>query len=89
MNAKNKNTTSSIFSGVTFRSFTNKTFYEIAFFGVSHSHQMSGYGRLLMNKLKRICQNRDILYLFTYADDGAVGFFRKNGFTDKITIQPK
>ncbi|CAG8754893.1 9972_t:CDS:2, partial [Gigaspora margarita] len=49
---------------------------------------LSGYGSHLMNHLKdHLKDNKGIKYLMTYADNHAMGFFKKNGFTTDITLE--
>lgn len=46
-----------------------------------------GYGSHLMNHLKSyIRQNTKANYFLTYADNYAVGYFKKQGFTADLTI---
>lgn len=42
-----------------------------------------------MNKFKKVCQQRNVLDLLTFADDNAIGFFEKNGFNSKINLPSK
>ncbi len=39
-----------------------------------------------MNVLKAFCQNDDIDYFLTYADNHAVEYFKKQGFTKNLRI---
>lgn len=44
--------------------------------------ECQGYGTRLMNKLKTHSQSVDIEYFLTYADNNAIGYFRKQGFSN-------
>jgi hypothetical protein len=39
-----------------------------------------------MNKMKRHLRNRGMFYVLTYGDNSALGFFRRNGFTQDVTL---
>jgi histone acetyltransferase len=45
-----------------------------------------GYGTKLMNLLKREGARRGIEYFITYADNYAIGYFKKQGFTKSISM---
>ena len=76
-----------VVGGITFRPFASQDFVEIVFCAISSSEQVKGYGTLLMNKLKsHVCLERKIHYFLTYADNFAIGYFKKQGFTNQITI---
>ena len=51
-------------------------FAEIAFCAVSETHQVQGYGTRMMNQLKEQAKRGDRV-LSTYADNHAIGYFRK------------
>eukprot|EP00924_Labyrinthula_sp_SR-Ha-C_P013886 maker-scaffold_5-snap-gene-16.10-mRNA-1 protein AED:0.02 eAED:0.03 QI:0/0/0/1/0/0/2/0/449 len=80
-----------IVGGVCFRPFLDQRFAEIAFLAVSADHQVSGYGTIVMNHLKHYAQTIDthdkkLTHFLTYADNYAIGYFKKQGFTKEITI---
>eukprot|EP01135_Chromosphaera_perkinsii_P006032 Nk52_evm3s383 gene=Nk52_evmTU3s383 len=76
-----------VVGGITFRPFSTQDFVEIVFCAIASSEQVKGYGTLLMNKLKsHVCLERKIHYFLTYADNFAIGYFKKQGFTDNITL---
>ena len=56
-------------------------FAEIAFCAVSANQQVKGYGTKLMNLLKMHAVTEGIQYMITYADNYAIGYFKKQGFT--------
>jgi len=69
--------------GITFRSFhfrEQKGFAEIAFCAIKAEQQVKGYGTRLMNHLKEWVKTRQIDLFVTYADNYAIGYFKKQGF---------
>jgi histone acetyltransferase len=77
-----------VIGGICYRPFVERNFIEIVFFAVNGDHQDKGYGRRLMNRLKHFM--RDVVkikYMLVYADESAIGFFRKIGFTTNITLE--
>lgn len=81
--------TTSVIGGITYRLFRERTFCEIVFCAVSSSEQVKGFGAALMNQLKesirRVSEGRVRHYL-TYADNYAIGYFKKQGFTRLVTL---
>uniref|UniRef100_A0A7S1PHL6 Histone acetyltransferase n=1 Tax=Percolomonas cosmopolitus TaxID=63605 RepID=A0A7S1PHL6_9EUKA len=77
-----------IVGGITYKPFTDLSYIEIAFVAVDGSFQIRGSGRQLMNQLKRVCQEQKLYKFLTYADNQAVGFFQKCGFSTDILISP-
>lgn len=79
----------SVIGGITYRLFSERTFCEIVFCAVSSSEQVKGFGAALMNQLKecirRVSAGRVRHYL-TYADNYAIGYFKKQGFTRHVTL---
>ena len=59
---------------------------EIAFCAVNAKHQVKGYGTKLMNLLKKIGAETGIEFYITYADNYAIGYFKKQGFTKSIQM---
>jgi len=74
--------------GVCYRSYPDQKFSEIAFCAITASEQVRGYGTLLMNNLKEHLKKQGIEYFLTYADNYAIGYFKKQGFS-KILQMPK
>ena len=62
------------------------SFAEIAFCAVNANHQVKGYGTKLMNLLKKIAAETGIEYFITYADNYAIGYFKKQGFSKSIQM---
>jgi len=75
-----------IIGGICYRPYAEMRFAEIAFCAVNGSHQVKGYGTKLMNLLKRHAVTEGIDYFITYADNYAIGYFKKQGFTKVITM---
>jgi histone acetyltransferase len=76
-----KGTDEEIVGAICYRGFREMRFAEIAFCAVSATHQVKGYGTKLMNLLKRHAVTEGIEYFITYADNYAIGYFKKQGFT--------
>ncbi|TKR92119.1 hypothetical protein L596_006833 [Steinernema carpocapsae] len=73
--------------GICFREFDTQGFSEIVFCAVYGNQQIRGYGTHLMNHLKDYSiRSRKIYHLLTYADEFATGYFKKQGFTENITL---
>jgi len=77
-----------IVGGICFRPFKQQGFSEIAFCAITSSEQVKGYGTHLMNHLKEANRLDGIYHFLTYADNFAIGYFKKQGFTKEIT-QPQ
>jgi histone acetyltransferase len=50
------------------------------------SQKVKGYGTKLMNLFKHRAAQTGIEYFITYADNYAIGYFKKQGFTKTITM---
>lgn len=48
--------------------------------------ELQGYGTKLMNLLKKIGAETGIEYFITYADNYAIGYFKKQGFSKTISM---
>lgn len=73
--------------GITYRPFNHRTFAEIVFCAISSNEQIKGYGAHLMNHLKDYVKaTSQIMHFLTYADNYAIGYFKKQGFTKEITL---
>lgn len=76
-----------VIGGITYRPFHERRFAEIAFCAVAQTLQVSGFGTRLMNWTKHYARERDGCEFFlTYADNNAVGYFSKQGFTKVLTM---
>uniref|UniRef100_A0AAF5PHT5 histone acetyltransferase n=3 Tax=Wuchereria bancrofti TaxID=6293 RepID=A0AAF5PHT5_WUCBA len=79
-----------VIGGICFRQFPAQGFIEIVFCAVTANEQVKGYGTRLMNHLKDYHVGACHIYHFlTYADEFAVGYFKKQGFSEKIAMDKK
>ncbi|XP_022200886.1 histone acetyltransferase KAT2A isoform X2 [Nilaparvata lugens] len=74
--------------GICYRSFPSQGFTEIVFCVISTFLQEKGYGAHMMNRLKDYHVQKGIFHLLTFADENAIGYFRKQGFSDNIKLNP-
>ncbi|XP_073976502.1 gcn5 acetyltransferase isoform X2 [Rhodnius prolixus] len=72
--------------GICFRPFVSQGFSEVVFCAVSSNEQLKGYGTHLMNHLKEYHMRVGIHHLLTFADEFAIGYFRKQGFSKDICL---
>jgi len=77
---------SKVIGGISFRMFPNQGFSEIVFCAVTSNEQVKGYGTHLMNHLKDYHIKHKIFHFLTYADEFAIGYFKKQGFTKDIKL---
>lgn len=73
--------------GICFRMFPNQGFTEIVFLAITSNEQVKGYGTHLMNHLKDYHVRHNVYHFLTYADEYAIGYFRKQAFSPEITIK--
>lgn len=73
--------------GICFRMFPTQGFTEIVFLAITSNEQVKGYGTHLMNHLKDYHIKHNIYHFLTYADEYAIGYFRKQAFTPEITLR--
>lgn len=77
-----------VVGGITYRPYRSQKFGEIAFCAITADEQVKGYGTRLMNHLKQHARDEDgLTYFLTYADNNAVGYFIKQGFTKEIYLE--
>lgn len=76
-----------VIGGVTFRPFKSLGFSEVVFCAVSSNEQVKGYGTRMMNFLKDYSISSGSLFLLTYADEFAVGYFKKQGFSKRVRLE--
>jgi len=77
-----------VLGGITYRPFANRKFAEIVFCAIDSSEQVKGYGSRLMSHVKDYVRHaHDVHYFLTYADNYAIGYFKKQGFTTEITLE--
>ncbi|OSD06821.1 Bromodomain-domain-containing protein [Trametes coccinea BRFM310] len=77
-----------VVGGICYRPFPHRGFAEIVFFATASIDQVKGYGGMLMDHFKAHIRKTypDMMYFLTYADNYAVGYFRKQGFSKEITL---
>ncbi|KID81035.1 histone acetyltransferase GCN5 [Metarhizium guizhouense ARSEF 977] len=79
-----------VVGGITYRPFNHRRFAEIVFCAVSADRQVKGYGAHLMSHLKDYVKaSSDIMHFLTCADNSAIGYFKKQGFTKEIALEKK
>lgn len=77
-----------VVGGITYRPFKGRKFAEIVFCAISSDQQVKGYGAHLMSHLKDYVKaTSDVVHFLTYADNYAIGYFKKQGFTKEITLE--
>lgn len=72
--------------GICFRTFTSQGFIEVVFCAVTSNEQVKGYGTHLMNHLKDYSTQHGVKHFLTYADEFAIGYFKKQGFSKDIKV---
>ncbi|KAG7098732.1 hypothetical protein E1B28_000644 [Marasmius oreades] len=77
-----------VVGGICYRPFPQRGFAEIVFFATASVDQVKGYGGMLMDHFKAHIRNTypDMWHFLTYADNYAVGYFEKQGFSKDITL---
>jgi histone acetyltransferase len=76
-----------VIGAITYKPFEHKQFAEIVFCAIHSENQVKGYGALLMSYLKDyITSTTPIRYFLTYADNYAVGYFKKQGFSVDLKL---
>lgn len=79
-----------VVGGITYKPFNDRGFAEIVFCAISSTEQVRGYGAHLMNHLKDYVKlTSPIKYFLTYADNYAIGYFKKQGFTKEVSLDQK
>lgn len=66
--------------------FPTQGFTEIVFCALTFKEQVKGYGTHLMNHLKDYHVRNNIYHFLTYADEYAIGYFKKQGFSEDIKL---
>lgn len=72
--------------GCCYRPFTKQKFGEIVFLAISQVQQVRGYGARLMAHMKERAKKIGLTHLLTCADNFAVPYFKKQGFSRNITL---
>ena len=66
--------------------FSSQGFSEIVFCAVTSNEQVKGYGTHLMNHLKDYHIRNGVFHFLTFADEFAIGYFKKQGFSKDIKL---
>lgn len=66
-----------VIGGICFRPFHSQGFAEIVFLAITSDEQIKGFGSKLMSALKEYVKPEMIRYFLTYADNYAIGYFKK------------
>lgn len=77
---------SPLVGGICFRKFPEVHLIEIAFCAVSGAKKYVGHGSLLMNHLKEYVKKQGYTDIVTYADNSAIDYFQKQGFSLKVSL---
>lgn len=77
---------SEVVGGICYRPFYSQHFAEIAFCAITASEQVKGYGTRLMNHVKEYAKTEGIHHFLTYADNYAIGYFKKQGFSKQVSM---
>jgi len=75
-----------VIGGICFRMFPTQGFTEIVFCAVTSNEQVKGYGTHLMNHLKDYHLQHNVIHFLTFADEYAIGYFKKQGFSKDIRL---
>ncbi|OSX79498.1 hypothetical protein BU14_0076s0054 [Porphyra umbilicalis] len=75
-----------VIGGCCYRPFREQKFAEVAFLAISQTEQVLGYGTRLMAQVKERAKRSGLTHLLTCADNNAVPYFKKQGFSKKITL---
>mmetsp|Transcript_7037 Transcript_7037/g.13139 ORF Transcript_7037/g.13139 Transcript_7037/m.13139 type:complete len:931 (-) Transcript_7037:100-2892(-) len=86
MKAKSPDEKKKVIGGITYKPFWDLAFAEVVFCAVIGHEQVRGCGSQLMNHLKEHLGKEGITHFITYADDGALGFFQKQGYTKELSL---
>ncbi|KAL3900755.1 MAG: hypothetical protein SGCHY_001128 [Lobulomycetales sp.] len=76
-----------VLGGIAYRPFVSRKFAEIVFCAIDSTEQVKGYGARLMSHVKDYVRHaHDVRHFLTYADNYAIGYFKKQGFTTEISL---
>jgi len=75
-----------VIGGFCYRFFKKKDLIELVFLAVSTSEQGKSLGKELMKELKEIAIRLKIKAIITCADNNAINFFKKQGFSKSIAF---
>lgn len=72
-----------IIGGICIRPFYEQKFGEVVFLAVHNQYQHKSVGRKIMRVMKAAAVAEGLSHFYTYADNQAIGFFQKMGFSAK------
>jgi histone acetyltransferase len=75
-----------IIGGCSFRFFKQQQLLELVFFAIKTKEQIKGYGTFLILVLKNYANFLGLKFIITCADNNAMHFFFKQGFSPFITL---
>lgn len=75
-----------VVGGICFRPFHTQGFAEIVFLAITEAEKHKGHGSLVMSQLKEHVKKENLMFFLTFADNTAIGYFVKQGFTKKRTM---
>ena len=75
-----------VLGGICYRPYYEQEFAEIAFCAITAKEQVRGFGTRVMNHFKERAKVDGIKYFLTYADNYAIGYFQKQGFSKTVTL---
>ena len=85
-----------VLGGITYKPFLHGRFVgkssglmiEIVFCAIDTTQQVQGYGSRLMSHVKdHVLAAHNCIHYLTYADNYAIGYFKKQGYTTDITLE--
>ena len=82
---KYANSNAHMIGGCSYRIFKKQNLIELVFFAIITSEQMKGYGKILMSFLKEKAKSLNAKTIITCADNNAIKYFLKQGFSHVIT----
>ena len=77
---------SPLVGGICYRLFPEVHLVEIAFCAVAGAKKYVGHGALLMNELKEYIKGKGYTDICTYADNSAIEYFSKQGFSLRVAL---
>ena len=82
---KYKNMKPQLIGGCSYIIFKKQQLIELVFFAIVTSEQTKGYGKILMSFFKEKAASSNIKSIVTCADNNAIKYFHKQGFSEIIT----
>lgn len=89
---KKSSQTEKVIAGIAYRVWEQRRFVELVYLVVASDEQKGGRGALLMRHFKDEIRNsyqETIMEVLAYADNTAIGFFKRQAFTKDIALDKK